>query len=82
MKFFFLSIILIHSYDAFAYLDPATGSIIFQALVGGILAAGYFIRLYWYKIKKVLGFKVDDSIFEKKESDTIISNEEKLDEKK
>lgn len=36
---------------AYAYLDPGTGSIILQALLGG--AAGVLIagRLYWSKIK-------------------------------
>ena len=39
------------SQPAHAYLDPGTGSIILQALLGG--AAGVMIagRLYWSKIK-------------------------------
>ena len=36
---------------AFAYLDPATGSIILQLVLGGIVGAGAMIKLYWAKIK-------------------------------
>jgi hypothetical protein len=35
---------------AFAYLDPGTGSMLIQGLIGAI-AAGYFvIKTYWNKI--------------------------------
>ncbi len=37
--------------EASAYLDPATGSLILQAVVGG-LAAGLFVaKRYWHQIK-------------------------------
>lgn len=36
---------------AHAYLDPGTGSLIIQGIIGAIAAAGVTIRLYWYKIK-------------------------------
>jgi hypothetical protein len=36
---------------ALAYLDPVSGSIIWQALIGGILALSVTIRLYWRKIR-------------------------------
>ena len=34
-----------------AYLDPGTGSIIVQAIVGSIAAGGAVVGLYWQKIK-------------------------------
>lgn len=34
-----------------AYLDPGTGSIIFQALVGAALASLLTIKLFWYRLK-------------------------------
>ncbi len=33
-----------------AYLDPGTGSIVIQALVGGILGGLLVIKLFWKKI--------------------------------
>ena len=36
---------------AHAYLDPGTGSIILQAIVGSIAGAFVVIKLYWYRIK-------------------------------
>ena len=37
--------------NAYAYIDPGTGSIMLQALIGGIAAAGAAISFYWSKIK-------------------------------
>ena len=37
--------------DAHAYLDPGTGSIIIQGLIGVVAAASVTIGLYWQKIK-------------------------------
>lgn len=35
----------------FAYLDPATGTLIISAIVGGIAAIGLVIKNSWYKVK-------------------------------
>lgn len=35
----------------FAYLDPGTGSFVIQMIIGAVVAAGAFIKLYWKKIK-------------------------------
>ena len=32
-----------------AYLDPGTGSMLVQLLVGGVAAAGVALKLYWHK---------------------------------
>lgn len=34
-----------------AYLDPGTGSIVLQAVVGSIAAAGAAFGLYWQRLK-------------------------------
>ena len=54
-KFFFIINIffvidLLYSY-AYAYIDPGTGSIILQALIGALAAAGAAISIYWSKVK-------------------------------
>ena len=41
--------------DAFAYLDPGTGSMLLQVILGGIAAVGVALKLYWHKIRAALG---------------------------
>lgn len=37
--------------NAFAYLDPGTGSYLFQVLVAAIIGGLFTIKMYWQKIK-------------------------------
>jgi outer membrane lipoprotein SlyB len=37
---------------ALAYLDPGTGSMIIQGIVGAIAGAFVVIKLYWYQVKR------------------------------
>ena len=41
--------------DAFAYLDPGTGSMLLQVILGGVAAVGVALKLYWHKITSVFG---------------------------
>ena len=43
--------IIFFNNKAFAYLDPGTGSIIIQAILGGIAAGATYCSMYWKKIK-------------------------------
>lgn len=46
---------------AFAYVDPASGSIIVTTILGFIAAVGYTFRKYFYKIKRaMLGKKTEE----------------------
>ena len=38
--------------DAYAYLDPASGSIIIQVLIGALAGIGITLKVYWHKIKE------------------------------
>ncbi len=40
------------SNNAQAYIDPGSGSIIIQAILGAIAAVGTTASIYWSKIKK------------------------------
>jgi hypothetical protein len=40
--------------DAFGYIDPGTGSVMFQVLVGLLIGAIATLKLYWAKLKKFL----------------------------
>jgi len=41
--------------DAVAYLDPGTGSMLLQVVLGGIAAVGVAIKLYWHKLRAAFG---------------------------
>jgi hypothetical protein len=35
-------------------MDPGTGSILFQALIGALAGLAITLKIYWYKIKERL----------------------------
>ena len=37
-----------------AYLDPGTGSMILQLLIGGVAGALIIIKLYWSRLKQIV----------------------------
>lgn len=39
------------SSSCLAYLDPGTGSYIFQMLIAGLVGAGFAVKLFWTQIK-------------------------------
>ena len=41
--------------DAVAYLDPGTGSMLLQVILGGIAAVGVAIKLYWHRLRAAFG---------------------------
>ena len=40
-----------------AYVDPGTGSFIFQAVIGGALAAGVALKVFWKRMAGVFSRK-------------------------
>lgn len=44
----------------FAYLDPGSGSMLVQLLVGGVAAAVVALKLYWYKLLRLLHLRKDE----------------------
>ena len=41
--------------EAFAYLDPSSGSLVVQMILGALVGIGVTLKIYWYKIKERLG---------------------------
>jgi hypothetical protein len=41
--------------SAYAYLDPGTGSMILQVLLGGVAGIALAGKLYWQKIRSFIG---------------------------
>ena len=58
---FFLASVFIFSQffvsDAYAYIDPASMSVVFAVIVAVIVSAGMTLKLYWNKLKLKLFHK-------------------------
>ena len=48
---------LLLSQDAFAYIDPGTGSLMIQWLFGMALAGFAVLNIYWHRIKNFIAGK-------------------------
>ncbi|MDA7823970.1 hypothetical protein N9A23_00465 [Candidatus Pelagibacter sp.] len=55
--------------SAHAYLDPGTGSIILQGIIGAIAAVATFLKFYWHKVLKILGVKKKIIVEQKKDNE-------------
>ena len=68
LKFLFLIFSLIaYTSPAYAYLEPGTGSMLVQGLIGGIAVVMSFLSIYWQKVK---------AFFSKEEADTDTAEED------
>lgn len=56
--------LLIFPRSAHAYLDPGTGSYIFQILIAGLLGAAFAVKVFWARIKSFLA-----GVFSKQKKD-------------
>jgi uncharacterized membrane-anchored protein len=45
-----LGLILLLAMVSSAYLDPGTGSLIIQVLIGAVVAGGAMIKIFWKRI--------------------------------
>ena len=53
---------------AAAYIDPGTGSLIIQSIIGAIAAIAVTMKLYWHKFK--VHFKKKETVITEEETDT------------
>ena len=37
---------------SYAYLDPGTGSYVFQMMIAGLISCAYIVKIYFYSIKR------------------------------
>lgn len=68
--FFLLLALFLIAPSVYAYLDPGTGSMLLQLLIGGIAAALLSIKVYWKKIKGLL-VRIFSKDVSSEESDTL-----------
>ena len=62
MKLLVISVLLATSMSAYAYLDPGTGSMLLQVILGGVAAVGVAIKLYWHKLRVGLGLRKKEKV--------------------
>lgn len=55
-----LTVVLIVPQAAHAYLDPASGSMILQAVIGGVAAGALAFKYYWRRIQAFFGYGSTD----------------------
>lgn len=53
-------ILLFLTRPAYAYLDPGSGSMVLQLLLGGLAAAAVVIKLLWHRIVNLFGVRKDE----------------------
>jgi hypothetical protein len=44
-------LLLISAQDAFAYIDPGTGSFVLQLVIASLLGAAFAVKAFWKNIK-------------------------------
>jgi hypothetical protein len=57
MRLIFLILAVLLAADAHAYLDPGTGSMLLQVILGGVAAVAVALKLFWYRILAFLGLR-------------------------
>lgn len=56
-----LGVLLFLTRPAHAYLDPGSGSMVLQLLLGGVAAVGVVIKLFWHRILNIFGIRKEES---------------------
>ena len=54
------AVLLLSPVDAWAYIDPGTGSYLFQLIIAGGLAGMYTLRRHWYTVRSWFVRRKDD----------------------
>jgi hypothetical protein len=69
MKYLIVFTLALFTQPAWAYLDPGTGSMLLQVILGGIAAVGVALKLFWHKIRAALGFAAKSDEDEEQEQE-------------
>lgn len=57
---FGLCCVILFTSPAQAYLDPGSGSMLLQLLLGGVAGAVVVLKLYWQRLRHFLGLHKED----------------------
>jgi hypothetical protein len=61
--------------DAFAYIDPGTGSLMIQWLFGMVLAGLAMLNVYWQRIKSFFADKSGNTSFDHDVDTAVVESE-------
>ncbi len=50
----FFCVLLLAADNAYAYLDPGSGSVILQAIVAALIGSALAIKVFWQRIKSMV----------------------------
>jgi hypothetical protein len=54
--------ILLAPLPAHAYIDPNSGSLMLQAILGGAAGLAVFVRLYWHKLVRMIRLRKSNRV--------------------
>jgi len=55
-----LFLLLVYSKPAHAYLDPGSGSVVLQILLGGVAGVILVVKLFWHRLLSIFGIRKED----------------------
>ena len=66
MMFVVLAALVLMPHEAFAYIDPGSGSAILQGVLGALAAVAVVLKLYWHRLLRIFGIgKNSDTTMDK-----------------
>lgn len=67
-----LILMLLAMGDAWAYLDPGSGSAILQGILGALAAIAITLKLYWHRFLRLIGLRkpIEDDAEEQTKAST------------
>ena len=63
-------IIIMSAGPVYAYIDPGTGSMVLQIVIGGMLACMFGIKMFWRRIKTMISSRTKMPVDEDVPSDS------------
>ena len=72
----FCWVFLMTERSAFAYLDPGTGSMVLQLLLGGIAGLVIVVKLYWHSLLSFFGKSHQSDSVEERQGQQADSDEQ------
>ncbi len=54
LALYVVAMLLVPFHAIHAYLDPGTGSMLAQILIGGLLSSVFLVKLFWHRIHRAL----------------------------
>lgn len=57
LQLYVVLVLTLVAIPAHAYLDPASGSMFLQLLLGGVAGVALAVKLYWHKLLGLFGVK-------------------------